>query len=358
MGQSATVELQGGRGGAALVEALRRSGRLNGSRRAVHFTVATAGLALYAGVMVLAWWTMLRLTSDQLSLHILRRALTVRDIHHRIFGNALLVFGLLPFALWVELASVGWERSSLRALLRAPDASTRTDLAVFVLGQAHLLDVAGRFMMLGASMISGGLVRDWLRRTFGVSIDGGAAPLPLQVLVYFFVYTFFDYWTHRADHSRWFWPLHRYHHSAEEFSVLTSGRQHPVAFTSIFLINLPMAVLGATPEAMIYVNVIVTGLGFLIHSRLESDWGWVGRWLVQSPLHHRAHHKLDMSHPTGHFAMAPVWDHLFGTWSERAEPKMAIGVSRPYRHGFWIAPDLLRDYADFWRGALTGRFRP
>ncbi len=104
---------------------------------------------------------------------------------------------------------MGWERSSIREVLRAPTATTKTDMAVFILGEAHVLDVFGRLMMLGASMISGGWIHDLLDRSLGVTIGAGFLPTPLQVVLYFFVYTFFDYWTHRVDHSRWFWPLHR-----------------------------------------------------------------------------------------------------------------------------------------------------
>jgi sterol desaturase/sphingolipid hydroxylase (fatty acid hydroxylase superfamily) len=224
-----------------------------------------------------------------------------------------------------------------------------------VLSQGHLMDLLGKLMMLGASMISGLLLRDWLRRTFGFQLDAGVLPLPLQIVIYFFVYSFFDYWTHRVDHTRYFWPLHRYHHAARDFCVITGGREHPAAFVSIFLINLPMAALGATPEAMIYVNVVVTVLGFVIHSRIDSGFGWVGRYVIQSPNHHRLHHKLDMSHPTGHFSMAPVWDHLFGTWYGDADQSLAIGVDTPYRHGFWIGADLVRDYWDFWKGLFQRR---
>ena len=99
---------------------------------------------------------------------------------------------------------------------------------------------------------------------------------------------------------------------------------------------------------------LTIALGFVIHSRMESGFGWAGRWLVQSPLHHRLHHKLDMSTPTGFFGMTPLWDRLFGGWSETPRPNVAIGVDTPYRHGFWLLPDLLRDYCDFWKG-LVGR---
>ena len=57
-----------------------------------------------------------------------------------------------------------------------------------------------------------------------------------------------------------------------------------------------------------------------------------------------------MTEPTGHFAMAPIWDRLFGTWRGTADPALVIGVDTPYRHGFWVAPDLARDYWHFWTG--------
>lgn len=323
---------------------------VGGGRERLLVVLATA---LYAGVVAAGWWAMQGLVPDHLSLSVLGHTVAVREVHHRILSDAALVFAILPTALAIECLAVGWERSSLRDLLRRRTASMNTDLAVFVLGQGHLLDLLGRLMMLGASLISGLWVRNWLQSTFGVAISLPPMPIPLQVLIYFYIGTFFDYWTHRLDHSRFFWPLHRYHHSAEDFCVLTSGRQHPAAFTAILLINVPMAILGAPAEVMIYVNVLTITLGFLIHSKIDSNWGWVGRWLIQSPNHHRLHHILDITGGVGHFGMAPIWDHLFGTWRGEADQSLVIGVDTPYRHGFWVIPDMLRDYWDFWRGFFT-----
>jgi sterol desaturase/sphingolipid hydroxylase (fatty acid hydroxylase superfamily) len=261
---------------------------------------------------------------------------------------------ILPAALWLECAAIGWEKSSARALLR-PTASMKTDLAYFLLDQAHVMGVVGRIMMLGGSLISGVALRDFLAARTGFAIDPGGLPLWLQVAIYFHVYSFFDYWAHRLGHSKWFWPLHRYHHAAEDFCVVNGARLHPAGFVGIFLLNIPMPLLGASPEVMIWVNVITIALGFVIHSRMENSFGWAGRWLVQSPLHHRLHHKLDMSTPTGFFSMTPLWDRLFGGWSEEATPNIAIGVDTPYRHGLWVAPDLLRDYVDFWKGLVGKR---
>lgn len=323
---------------------------LERSRSRLAFGAALAGLGLYGALLAAAWWAAMRLLPDQMTLRLAGHAVVLQSIHARITGDGMLVFGLLPLALWIECAFAGWRVSSLRKMIFNRTASTKTDLALFVLGQTHVFNLLGRVMLLGASMVSGAWIYHALHVSFGYSIPSELLPLPAQVLVYFFVYTFFDYWSHRVDHSRYFWPLHRFHHSADEFCVLTAGREHPAAFTSTFLINLPLAVLGAPPEAMLYVNVVVISVGFLIHSRIDSDWGWVGRWIIQSPNLHRLHHKLDMSYPTGHFSMAPIWDRLFGTWGGQADQTLLIGVDAPYRHGFWVGADMARDYRDFWMG--------
>jgi len=314
-----------------------------------------AGFVVYAAAAGVAWWLALKLIPAELTLTILGKTLHTASVHDHL-NNIFLVFLLLPTALWIECVAVGWEGSSLRQLLVARTPSLNTDLAVFILGQGHVLDIVGRVLMLGASMISGGWIRDAIATATGVNLGPPPVPFALQIPLYFAVYTFFDYWTHRTDHTKFMWPLHRYHHSAEDFGVVTSVRQHPVSFTAIFIVNLPLAVLGAPAEVMIYVNVLVVGIGFLIHSKIDADWGFVGDWLVQSPNHHRAHHKLDMSRPTGHFAIMPLWDRLFGTWYEdKPDPKLVIGVDTAYRHGLFVPRDMARDYYHFWIGWFGGK---
>lgn len=317
--------------------------------------ILIAAFVIYAAGAIGAWWLALKLIPAELTLTFLGKSVHSDSVHDKL-NNIFLIFLLLPTALWIECVTVGWEESSLRQLIFARTPSLNTDLSVFVLGQGHLLDIIGRVLMLGASMVSGGWIHDAIQRVTGVNLGPPPIPFILQLPLYFAVYSFFDYWTHRTDHTKFFWPLHRYHHSAEDFGVVTSVRQHPATFTAIFLVNLPLAILGAPPEVMIYVNVLVVGIGLVIHGKIDANWGWVGRWLIQSPNHHRAHHKLDMTHPTGHFAIMPIWDRLFGTWYEdRPDPKLAIGVDTPYQHGFFVPRDMARDYIHFWMGWFGGR---
>ena len=312
------------------------------------------GFIAYLALLGAAAWAVLTLVPDQFSWHLTGHDLTLHDIHHKIFSNAGLLLLILPSVFWLECVMVGWKKSSVHQILFALTPSIKTDIAFLLMDQAHLTGQLGRLMMLGLSIMSGEAIQAWLAAHTGFSLSAAALPLALQVVLYFYVYSFFDYWAHRVGHLPWFWPLHRYHHSAEEMSVVNAERIHPAGFVGLFFLNIPMAVLGASSEAMIYVNAATIALGYVIHSRIDSDFGWVGRTLIQSPLHHRLHHKLDMSTPTGHFSMAPIWDHLFGGWGGKAHKDMPISVDTAYRHGFWVMPDLMRDYFDFFKG-LVGR---
>jgi len=320
--------------------------------------VATLALATYITALIAAWFTVSPFIPEQVTLSLFGISKTISDVPSRILRDGSVLLGILPFAFWVECMVVGWEKCSVRRFLTGPTASMKADLALFALGQVYVLNIVSKVLLIGASMISGSALRDWILAQTGFAIDPSGLPFGVQLVLFFYLATFFDYWTHRLDHTRLFWPIHRYHHSAEDFCVVTTSRQHPAAFTQIIMINVPMALLGADAEVMIFVNVFVTTLGFIIHSQITSDWGWIGRWVVQSPLHHRLHHKLDMTEPTGHFGMAPIWDHLFGTWYDNAHKYPEIGVAKEYRNGLWFFQDIMRDYFDFWKGLVVKNTDP
>jgi sterol desaturase/sphingolipid hydroxylase (fatty acid hydroxylase superfamily) len=142
--------------------------------------------------------------------------------------------------------------------------------------------------------------------------------------------------------------------------VLTADRVHPGNFVSTILTGFLLGFVQAPLEVFTVYVTLNAALRYLIHTRIDSDWGWVGRWLVLSPGHHRAHHALDMSKGNGNFGLLVLWDALFGTLRPpvgRAEP---IGLSDgpKYRHGWWVVTDLLRDTRDTLRnvgGLLLGR---
>ncbi len=264
---------------------------------------------------------------------------------------------VIPAILTAELCLVGWRQSSLYRLTAGGDASSRTDLAYFVCVHLQAMGRLNELLTLGVALISGLWLHQALRNLTGLDLSIAAWPLAAQVGVFALIYSFCDYWSHRLDHTALFWPLHRYHHAATEFCVINSARVHPAIFTAVLINAAPIALIAVSPEAVIDAGLYFTALRFLIHSRLDADFGWLGRWLIQSPRRHRLHHIRDMSQPIAHYSLAPIWDRLFGTWREDPDHVVEIGVATPYRHGTWIGPDLWRDYCEFWRGIAAPAVR-
>lgn len=133
---------------------------------------------------------------------------------------------------------------------------------------------------------------------------------------------------------------------------MTAVRTHPATFTDVVSTTLPAAALKLSPELILSVNLFIVALRYLIHSRIDSNFGWVGRYLIQSPTHHRLHHILDTTLPTANFALTPLWDRVFGTWRDEGDQSVVIGVDTPYRHGAWVLSDMWRDYCDFWKALV------
>lgn len=312
-------------------------------------SLAFAGFGLYLWALLSVWSLVEPYVPNEIPLSAFGKTVTVHDVQQKIRDSAVLLVALIPFVLYVEAIVVGWQKSSIRRILFARSESIKMDLANLVAGETPFLRVIGKVLTFGLSAGFGVWIHDELSRMAGFNIGLGALPDSAQIFVYFWVYTFFDYWTHRIDHSYFFWPLHRYHHSSEDFCVITSLRQHPAAFLGVFIINAPMAILGAPVSVMISVNLLVTVIGLLIHSGIDSNWGWFGKWVIQSPNHHRLHHIHDYkTNGVGNFAIAPIWDHLFGTYKGEAGADLVIGVDKPkYRQGYIFLFDLFRDYWDF-----------
>ena len=292
-------------------------------------------------------WLIDRDFGDRVVMTVLGQDFVIDRLRVRVLDVAILATIVMPTIFAVELIAVGWQRSSLRSLLDGRSATGRTDLACFALWQFHLLHIPRVALTFGATLATGTWLHVWLHARTGFSLSLGALPFFAQYLGFFLIYTFCDYWQHRLDHSRYFWPIHRYHHGAEEFHILTSLRVHPATFSQVVIMTLPLAVLDASPSLIAGVAFGTTILRLVNHSRIDSDFGWIGRWLLQSPLGHRLHHRRDSAAPACNLSLFPVWDHLFGTWKEGGSQAIAIGVGEPYRQGAWVLPDMWRDYREF-----------
>jgi sterol desaturase/sphingolipid hydroxylase (fatty acid hydroxylase superfamily) len=311
-------------------------------------------LAFGVGVYLIALFVMVcglcRFAPDQLSFAVFGHGHVLHDLHRHLYFKFIVLTLVIPALLLVEIGSTGWRDSSLRRLLLARSPSSRSDVVCFLIDQTPIMTALTFVASLGVLVVSAAYMHGLIERFTGINPTLDWAPLPGQFLIYFLVYSFFDYWGHRLDHSRWFWPLHRFHHAMDEFYIVGSVRVHPAAFTRLFQQALPAALVGASPSMIMELNFSMVVFHFMIHSRIASNFGLIGRYLLQSPTHHRLHHSLEAGADSGHFGVVPFWDHLFGTWRGEADHSLPIGVDTPYRHGAWIGPDLWRDYCEFWGG--------
>jgi sterol desaturase/sphingolipid hydroxylase (fatty acid hydroxylase superfamily) len=211
----------------------------------------------------------------------------------------------------VELAFTGWQASSLRRLARV-SPSARTDLLAFFLIETSLALVIGMAMFFGATYVVQKLIAAGLGSAYRLTFSSAVAAL----VVYYVVFDLAHYWSHRLCHRvPALWELHRYHHSAPEMTVLTALRDHPMerAFTSL-VIAVPAALIALPVQHFIVIHTLAKTVGLLKHSNLLSNWGWFGRYVLQSPAAHRVHHSSDPAHYNANFgSLFQFWDVVFGT---------------------------------------------
>lgn len=220
------------------------------------------------------------------------------------------------------------------------------DLVYCALGPAYAGLAPGGAALFAQSALGGGaphLLGTWL----------ASAPMWTQVLLLLGLTDLAQYWLHRLFHSRWLWPLHAIHHSAEEVHWTTTFRVHPLNYllytTSVAIVA---RLLGFAPEAFLWTAPILFVFGALAHANLNWGFGPL-RWLVVSPIFHRWHHSLQAEARDRNFApLLPLWDLMFGTFH------MPKG-GRPEIYGVADFPDGL--FAQFahpfrpasWKGVLA-----
>jgi sterol desaturase/sphingolipid hydroxylase (fatty acid hydroxylase superfamily) len=273
---------------------------------------------------------------------------------HEVFFRYSIVGGLVvPIIFLIELICVGWKRSSIRAITDRTNLSGRSDLICFILCHIRWYGILQTIFTFGFVLISGEMISSYLNINSIIGISAVNFPMLVTYIFYVVLYSLFDYIAHRVNHSQYFWPLHRFHHAAETFDVFTSDRGHPAsALVQTCLKIFPMAVLGVPADAMVDVGMLFIVINYLNHSRIDWDFGWFGRYVIQSPRHHQLHHSL--ADTPCNFSVFPLWDRLGGTWQDVTPQPITLGTSTPYRHGAFIMTDILRDYRDFWRGLLLG----
>ncbi len=235
------------------------------------------------------------------------------------------VLGLVA-AFLVELLLVGWRRSALRSVMR-PSASVRLDMLSILVMLLLPQRWVGYLLSFGLLF----LVNSYLAAHVHLSATHLLAAWSVQIGALVVLQSFVSYWLHRLEHAvPALWALHQFHHSADRMTLMTSARgtqflkgiEMGLVFVPMALLTQPTLAAPAfgTPGFVVVVayfiyHVAVSTNGYLAHSNLDTDYGWIGRWIIVSPHMHRIHHATEARYHDKNFGNdVVIWDRLFGTY--------------------------------------------
>jgi sterol desaturase/sphingolipid hydroxylase (fatty acid hydroxylase superfamily) len=262
----------------------------------------------------------------------------------------LLVLAPAIAAFLAELIFAGVKNSSLLVMLRRFQVTHLADMTCFV-SYAFFFQTAVLIGSFGASLLFlTGANAAW--GIFRYRLDTHSVVVNLAL--YFVSVSFLSYWSHRAFHSGRFWNFHRFHHSATVMNPLVEHRNHPMQLAvQGALFTLPLLVISLPTEYVVYLGMIHQLHQMLVHTNIRSSWGWLGRWVLVSPLVHRVHHSIEPRHHNRNFADdLIIWDRLFGTYCDDFAGVGEIGVNDVNHNRYGPIYDVLADYGRAVRGSV------
>lgn len=228
------------------------------------------------------------------------------------YSSILITLGIVSAVFLIELLVVGWEKSSLRHLIKF-DRTVRTDLISWLLVVFNLFNVLAFLLSVGICYYLGVL----LNRAFDLQLVLHIENPFLQFMIVFVLSDLKNYWRHYFFHKFTpLWKLHEFHHSSTQLNILTSYRGHflETAISGFFDV-IPYVILGVPIQTFFLVVILREVHQLLIHSSIRSDWGFIGKYILVSPAAHRLHHSINTRHYQKNFASIFIfWDRLFGTY--------------------------------------------
>jgi sterol desaturase/sphingolipid hydroxylase (fatty acid hydroxylase superfamily) len=159
------------------------------------------------------------------------------------------------------------------------------------------------------------------RGLIGIVLGGWHPTSPwamaLATAVYAFVWDFFQYWSHRAQHVVcWLWPAHALHHDDDRVNTTTTLRSTLWAGVLGFVVvQVPTAIVCGVDLLTIYgAYLLFATWGFVNHANVRASFGPLTP-VISGPQLHRVHHgRSPQYHNSNYAAFFPLWDVVFRTY--------------------------------------------
>lgn len=149
-------------------------------------------------------------------------------------------------------------------------------------------------------------------------IDPSSWPMWLQLLVFFIVLDFVQWFTHTLLHKYpFFWKFHKVHHSVKEMGFAAHLRYHwmeNILYKPLKTFGV-MILFGFEPEQAYIIHFIAITIGHFNHSNIKITWGPL-KYILNNPVMHLYHHAYDL--PEGRYGVnfgisLSLWDYIFKT---------------------------------------------
>jgi sterol desaturase/sphingolipid hydroxylase (fatty acid hydroxylase superfamily) len=218
----------------------------------------------------------------------------------------------------------------------------------------------GRYLIYFLLTVAGSVVAQFLVAAL-VGIFSPADPkLPLwaDIPSALAVGSLASYLLHRLSHANpLLWRLHGIHHVPDKVNVGNNGVNHILDIVlSQGVVQLSLALLGFSQEAVFAVGLFVITQGYFTHANIDVHIGVLNHLLV-SPEQHRLHHSTDLSE-AGHYGSdLAVWDKMFGsyTWYTGRKPAQ-VGLHDPA--SFPRTDAVLASQVQLWRRRAVSDRQP
>jgi sterol desaturase/sphingolipid hydroxylase (fatty acid hydroxylase superfamily) len=268
------------------------------------------------------------------------------------FSNIVTGLITLAFCFVLELFALPFKQTSIYKLLH-PNKSVATDLILAPMYILGIFSIMKAIVFFEARIPSVNLhVSNYIQSSW------------LQLFIYIIVIDFLNYWIHRIHHAiEFLWQIHKFHHSAVDFVLITGNRIHPLErVVQNLVVFIPLRLLGTPVETYLLITVMINIIEGMQHSMVNWDLGWVGRNIIFSPVGHRIHHSKEQEHwDTNYGNIFVFWDKMFGTYYHGKKINTEIGVSENWFNRRGIFYDLIystyQSAKEFLKSLTSGRWK-